>query len=1194
MNKKLIISLILFILLLLLSSTRISWVHSKSAGFPKPTHKPFPTIRVMPSVKKVDLSKKLANNQVSLQSGSELTVWVDASFSGTSNGSESAPYKDIFTAVSIPSVNSLLVNIKPGTYDETSHDLLGAATAKIIEFTGITSEKPVIKTEFISCLGNILTFNNIKIISEITAVSCKDSNGIILRIENTDITAGRYVVDLGLGALININDSNFISYDKSLNLSDQANVEIKNSQLKAGISTKENPLLVLEKVKVQSSITTGNGSLIKVTDSVINDSITTLNNSVINANMVTLGNNLEMDESANVELIDSKINGSVKTGDFALLDLDKTDVFSLVGKNYANILYKNGTITEGVNVDHSGLALIEKAIIYGSISMMDGANVQILDSQINNSVTLGDSIIFISDNSEIKGPVNTQNSSNINFKSSLIRADVELGDWSLVLADDSSFSGNFQTANNSIVGILASKLKQMSLGNESILISEKSTFKCGSNWQNAVTTGERSNIWIQNTIINDCQKAVATLKESILYINLSTIVNTSSEAISYNGNLPLNQDSDGTILESLHIENSIFSGINGHIVNLFNHDPNQNPKPKAKIYYNDLYQTQGLSGGVSDFCDNCQPNYNFDPLFKNPQADDFHLLPNSPAIDVGNPESDYSQEPLPNGGRVDLGAYGNTPEATSGTVPTIIPPTQTPLVDLSIKEIKPIQVVENVDINNDGKIDLVQDKPAVVRVAVKIYNPIALSNDDLITLRLFFQGVQYEKSLTKQQLLTQNSLVDFFLSPSHSGDYTMTVRIDPDRAINESDESNNSYTNQISVKETKGLEVVFLPVNCYGTATKFSNTATKSEEFLRTLYPIAPSKLTPRQFENSIDCVDILNPKLAYPIESINLWRLGKKLDGHATHVVGIATQVWGNSRISGADGATFCGFPAVFVLEGSPDAIPHEIGHSYQLNHPDEHGCLLGPKGGPVLTEGYWVKDDTVIKLENAESIMSIFSGSLGDLWITSNDYHYLFQQFRKNTNDPEILLISGLLYTDGRVEQVSFDWLVSGVVDESYLGDYSIKLNDIAGNEVFNMRFDVQFSILMDQPMDTDVVPFGFAIPYVEEAMEVEIQKNGQVLAGISIPTQLLRDAIKSIPDNGFIKNPKERRNALLNKIDALDRQLAKNDLTGVRERLKNDIRKHLVEWLVDDYPTQTPLQYTKTAILELVDELLQRFGG
>ena len=42
---------------------------------------------------------------------------------------------------------------------------------------------------------------------------------------------------------------------------------------------------------------------------------------------------------------------------------------------------------------------------------------------------------------------------------------------------------------------------------------------------------------------------------------------------------------------------------------------------------------------------------------------DLHERRSSPLVDAGDPASDYSKEPLPNGGRVNLGAYGNTAEA---------------------------------------------------------------------------------------------------------------------------------------------------------------------------------------------------------------------------------------------------------------------------------------------------------------------------------------------------------------------------------------------------------------------------------------------------------------------------------------------------------------------------------------------------
>jgi len=73
----------------------------------------------------------------------------------------------------------------------------------------------------------------------------------------------------------------------------------------------------------------------------------------------------------------------------------------------------------------------------------------------------------------------------------------------------------------------------------------------------------------------------------------------------------------------------------------------------ASVTYTDV------QGGYSG-----QGNINADPLFVDAAEDDYHLSLDSPAIDAGDPASDWSNEPWQNGSRVNMGAYGNTKEAT--------------------------------------------------------------------------------------------------------------------------------------------------------------------------------------------------------------------------------------------------------------------------------------------------------------------------------------------------------------------------------------------------------------------------------------------------------------------------------------------------------------------------------------------------
>ncbi|MEI6502354.1 MAG: Ig-like domain-containing protein, partial [Armatimonadota bacterium] len=109
------------------------------------------------------------------------------------------------------------------------------------------------------------------------------------------------------------------------------------------------------------------------------------------------------------------------------------------------------------------------------------------------------------------------------------------------------------------------------------------------------------------------------------------------------------------------------------------------------IAYCDVYSNTG--GNYYDTTDQTGKNGNLsvDPLFANAAGGDFHEKAIagrwngsawvndtvvSPCIDAGDPVSSYANEPAPNGGRVNMGAYGNTAYASKSgsvlpTAPTI-------------------------------------------------------------------------------------------------------------------------------------------------------------------------------------------------------------------------------------------------------------------------------------------------------------------------------------------------------------------------------------------------------------------------------------------------------------------------------------------------------------------------------------------
>lgn len=71
-------------------------------------------------------------------------------------------------------------------------------------------------------------------------------------------------------------------------------------------------------------------------------------------------------------------------------------------------------------------------------------------------------------------------------------------------------------------------------------------------------------------------------------------------------------------------------------------------------------------GGTAADDQSLSNNISLDPKFVDADGHDYHLQEGSPAIDAGDPASDFSKEPDPNGGRIDIGRYGNTSGAGAG------------------------------------------------------------------------------------------------------------------------------------------------------------------------------------------------------------------------------------------------------------------------------------------------------------------------------------------------------------------------------------------------------------------------------------------------------------------------------------------------------------------------------------------------
>jgi hypothetical protein len=120
-----------------------------------------------------------------------------------------------------------------------------------------------------------------------------------------------------------------------------------------------------------------------------------------------------------------------------------------------------------------------------------------------------------------------------------------------------------------------------------------------------------------------------------------------------------------------YIRNNVITSSSGY--GIVNYEPSTH---KIIAEYNDVYSNS--AGTYSGSGITYTNNLNINPSFANENTHDYHLLSTngrwadgvwvtdvktSPLIDAGDPDSDYSKESA-NGGRINIGAYGNTQEAS--------------------------------------------------------------------------------------------------------------------------------------------------------------------------------------------------------------------------------------------------------------------------------------------------------------------------------------------------------------------------------------------------------------------------------------------------------------------------------------------------------------------------------------------------
>lgn len=174
------------------------------------------------------------------------------------------------------------------------------------------------------------------------------------------------------------------------------------------------------------------------------------------------------------------------------------------------------------------------------------------------------------------------------------------------------------------------------------------------------------NTTIKNTIFKDLNTGIKTDKDG----DITNLTIQSSNIININNNsIELFSGVNGFTLENSILYNwgntdyaiTTISNISGNSIIQYNniYDPDNSTKYNNSVSTNTILTNPNFYDLISFRLNSTTGTWN---------GTGWELMSqDSPAIDAGNPTDDYSKEPSPNGNRINIGVYGNTPYASKSS-----------------------------------------------------------------------------------------------------------------------------------------------------------------------------------------------------------------------------------------------------------------------------------------------------------------------------------------------------------------------------------------------------------------------------------------------------------------------------------------------------------------------------------------------
>lgn len=431
-------------------------------------------------------------------------------------------------------------------------------------------------------------------------------------------------------------------------------------------------------------------------------------------------------------------------------------------------------------------------------------------------------------------------------------------------------------------------------------------------------------------------------------------------------------------------------------------------------------------------------------------------------------------------------------------IPLELPPPPDLDYTLTPLTMYPVQAVWDADLEDDGVIDIVQDKLMAVQVSVA-----GITGVSNVTVN--FDGRTITSNVSADDIFSCYP----FLPSEHglktvSGSYVQ-----------------NGVTVQMSnvtvkVTKTADLSISYSYIDgtgirrAYGGISQndYNNNVGNTTGFIESTFPIA-NLITDEAYMGLAGAEKsrkdpykaLLDDSIAAAVDA--QWRLGGSAFGIAIapdNTDSGGKDYFSYHGFSGAAGVSFGpSVRGVIALDGFYSGGAHELGHAFGLYYGAPEQYFTDPLYGKVaqgvdVIDGNWRSGICFMGAGPYET--------LEDSWVSNPTYEALFNQLLDPLMDPQVLLASGVIYTNGTVELNPWIRLADGYVDNLQPGELAFRFYDADGEiPDSEVSFSASYTVSIEPregttnstedfgTFATDYTSFSFATVLPDNTTYIEI---------------------------------------------------------------------------------------------------------